>query len=306
MSELITFEATCEVCGRPDYEEEVVTVDHSFQTCTNLFRYRKSVCGHWFLSNRPMPADLDRIYPESYAAYSISTSPVVRLIRKLKSRQHLRQLKLKNLDVSVIDYGCGSGEWLSDSRVILGGSAELIGVDFSEHEPQLSKIKGFRYLNTSELSTIKDNSVDACRMIQVIEHLENIHGVLREIRRVMKPQGVLLIETPVAMGWDFKIGRDGLWGGWHAPRHFHVFSVESLRVILEDSGFEVVREKFIFGPYVWAETLKSRFASERPRVGRYLSISNPLCLVAVGVLDFVQRCLRRPTSNIRVIALSKS
>ena len=301
-TEVVTFEVNCKVCGQDDFNAEVTTRDYAFETCSNEFFYRKCICGHWYLSNQPIESEIPRIYPESYTAYAISPSSLIRKIRKLKSRQHLRHFSLHNNATAVIDYGCGSGEWLSHAREILGDEANLVGIDFSDSGPEILRTHNVSYIQNTQMGQIGSRTVDSCRMIQVIEHLSDLTQDLTQLSRILKIGGRLLIETPIASGWDVKIGRTFMWGGWHAPRHFHIFSVGSLHSILEQCGFEVVSEKYIYGPYVWAETLRARYGSLNPSFANFFSIGNPFCLLLVGFLDFAQRLITRKTSNYRVIA----
>lgn len=301
-TEIITYDNRCQVCNQDDFSAEVVTRDYGFRTCSNEFRYRRCTCSHWYLFNQPIDSEIPRIYPETYTAYAISPSRVIQKIRKLKSRQHLQQFSNKGTSETIVDYGCGSGEWLSHVRGILGDQVKLIGIDFSEFGPEILRVGSIRYLQNSQIDQIGNQTVDSCRMIQVIEHLSDLNQNLNQISRILKPGGELLIETPVASGWDVKIGRTFMWGGWHAPRHFHIFSIKSLHDILDQCGFEVVSEKYIYGPYVWAETLRTRFGSNNPLVSKFFSIGNPFCLLLVGFLDFFQRVTTRKTSNYRIVA----
>lgn len=303
--EISTIKVICEVCNLGEFNDEIKSSDYGFQTCSNTFIYKRSVCGHWFLENRPVESEMVQIYPESYGAYTISSSSIIQSIRRLKSQQHFRLLQIGKSRSEIVDYGCGSGEWLSHVSDALGPKASLIGVDFLEEKPKLLDSRGIRYLQNANTKQIADSTVDSCRMVQVIEHLSDPKTVLREVHRFLKPAGLLLIETPVPMGWDFKLGKNGTWGGWHAPRHFHIFSIKSLHSILDQCGFDVVVERHIYGPYVWAETLRTRNTKNRLRINRFVNIGNPMCLAMVAALDALQRLLGRPTSNYRVIARSK-
>jgi predicted SAM-dependent methyltransferase len=110
------------------------------------------------------------------------------------------------------------------------------------------------------LSFIQDDSVDLIYTCHVLEHFKrrDLHKVLQEWRRVLKPEGVLRISVP-----DFKSLCEvysntqnlGLVIGPLFGRqdylyniHYNVFDLPSLTRDLEQAGFNNVRE------YDWRET----------------------------------------------------
>lgn len=87
---------------------------------------------------------------------------------------------------------------------------------------------------------LSENSFDAVILLHVIEHMPDPGANLTEIRRVMKPGGMLVVETPRLDSLMFKIlGRrernlsisDG---------HIYFFTVPTLTKLLEKHGFEIV------------------------------------------------------------------
>ena len=75
---------------------------------------------------------------------------------------------------------------------------------------------------------------------KLIEHLRDPRAALRQVHRKLSPQGVLVIDTPNRAGWDYWLFRKRFWGGYHIPRHFHLFNLESLARVLESEGYAVL------------------------------------------------------------------
>jgi 2-polyprenyl-3-methyl-5-hydroxy-6-metoxy-1,4-benzoquinol methylase len=85
---------------------------------------------------------------------------------------------------------------------------------------------------------------DAVMMLHVIEHLPSPAEYLREIRRILKPGGALVVETPRIDSPAFKIlGRDRSLSNCNG--HVYFFSLKTLRQLLEKNGFEVLREDLV-------------------------------------------------------------
>jgi SAM-dependent methyltransferase len=79
---------------------------------------------------------------------------------------------------------------------------------------------------------------DYVTLEQVIEHSYEPLKLLRDVRTVLKPDGILLMTTPNARGFMARIlGRR--WINWHPPYHARLYTAEALRVLLENAGFGV-------------------------------------------------------------------
>jgi len=82
---------------------------------------------------------------------------------------------------------------------------------------------------------------DAVIMLHVIEHLPDPAENLRELRRVIKPGGVLAVETPRFNSLSFKLLGRRERSIQNCPGHIFFFTEETLRQILERNGFKVFR-----------------------------------------------------------------
>jgi 2-polyprenyl-3-methyl-5-hydroxy-6-metoxy-1,4-benzoquinol methylase len=86
---------------------------------------------------------------------------------------------------------------------------------------------------------------DAVMMLHVIEHMPDPSENLREIRRMLKPGGVLVVETPRFDSLMFKIlgRRERSLGNCNG--HIYFFTVPTLRRMLEKNGFEVIKIELV-------------------------------------------------------------
>lgn len=105
----------------------------------------------------------------------------------------------------VLDVGCGRGEMIFYAAK---HGAEGVGVDYSKDSIGLAKLAQkkqsklvqsktkFLYMDAKKLK-FKDNSFDLIIMTDVVEHLypEELELAFKEIKRVLKPKGKLIIHT---------------------------------------------------------------------------------------------------------------
>jgi len=84
---------------------------------------------------------------------------------------------------------------------------------------------------------LRTRSVDALVSLQVVEHLWDVRGFLRECLRVLRPEGELVITTPQRLTFSPGLGR-----GEKPINPFHVeeFDGEQLRDLLVEAGFDDV------------------------------------------------------------------
>src|SRR5262249_10503120 len=94
----------------------------------------------------------------------------------------------------ILDIGCGSGETLQ----ALSQGALVMGID-SEHLPlRYCRERGLeRLVRGSAIEMpFRDASFDACVMMDVLEHVDEEHDLLSEVRRVLRAGGAAVVSVP--------------------------------------------------------------------------------------------------------------
>ncbi len=134
----------------------------------------------------------------------------------------------------ILDVGCGTGANL----LMLSKYGDAEGVDVSEdalafcRERGLEKVK----LGAAEELPYEDGTFDLVTALDVVEHLDNDLAGLREMRRVLRPGGRVLLFVPTFMF---------LWGLQDdVSNHRRRYRLPELRRVLEQAGFEIERTTY--------------------------------------------------------------
>lgn len=102
---------------------------------------------------------------------------------------------------TVLDAGCGAG-YGSYILATLGKASQVIGVDISKdainYASQLYKQKNISFLTSDirQLTEISNNSIDLAVSFEVIEHIKEQNEFLREIKRILSKNGIMIVSTP--------------------------------------------------------------------------------------------------------------
>lgn len=112
------------------------------------------------------------------------------------------------------------------------------GVDVSDEMVAFCCERGMNCHKTSSLTLpFADASFDIVTSWHVIEHVANVSETLTEWRRVLRPGGLLILETPDANCGKAKRLGAGYRKFW-AAEHTYTFTPETLAPFIETAGFE--------------------------------------------------------------------
>ncbi|PVB63332.1 class I SAM-dependent methyltransferase [Labrenzia sp. 011] len=134
----------------------------------------------------------------------------------------------------IVDFGCGDGSFL---RQVQQETASCGGVELQRDYVQALRSEGIA-CHTS-LAELEDGSMDTALSFHVLEHLPDPLPVLRDLRRVLKPGGFLVIEVPHAGDMLLReLKSDAFKAFTLWSQHLVLHTRDSLRRLLTASGFE--------------------------------------------------------------------
>ena len=99
---------------------------------------------------------------------------------------------------NVLDIGCGSGAFLSQLGQVKEASA--FGLEFNESAAAWARSRGHRLLSGLSREEAPVGGFDVVTLFQVLEHLETPFRVIKQVRELMKPGGLIIVTVPDAGG----------------------------------------------------------------------------------------------------------
>jgi ubiquinone/menaquinone biosynthesis C-methylase UbiE len=172
--------------------------------------------------------------------------------------------KKKNL--RILDIGCGTGKNVE----AFSSLGEVWGLDNSKEAIMFCKKRGLKNLKLGNLDKtgFKDGYFDVVTMLDVLEHLEDQDKALNEIKRILRPNGILIITVP-AFSW--------LWSQWDVVLHHkRRYSNNLLHKVVTRNGLEVLKLSYLYSflvlPSLIIRVIKSRL--NKKSYGSDFSLSN--------------------------------
>lgn len=138
---------------------------------------------------------------------------------------------------NMADIGCGRGgfvNWLAGS----GWQGRCCGIDVDTRSLCSTAVQpeNVSFRNGDALNLpFADESLDLVTCFHVLEHIRNLHGVLAEAARVLRPGGHLLIEVPDAESYATRPVGTAFW--FSIREHINHFTARALRAALKACGF---------------------------------------------------------------------
>jgi SAM-dependent methyltransferase len=159
---------------------------------------------------------------------------------------------------SIVDIGCGDGAATALTARVNPGH-RIVGLDWSADALRHAKAHGLPLIRAEAEPAglpIASGRVDVVIMSELIEHLIDPDSVLEEVRRVLRPGGVLLLSTPNLAAWYNRgllalgvqpvfteVSLRGVFGrpGSQVAGHLRLFTSRALVGLLAARGFGAIQ-----------------------------------------------------------------
>ncbi len=221
----------CPVCSRRKNNKFWAMPGYSLARCSNCglvwdYLPRENLISHYqksyFNNNNPKGG-----YANYFEGMEINRKTFAARLKKIEK---IRGKKGKFLDV-----GCALGDCLMEAKKL--GWKKVEGLEVSDYAYRFAKKRKLKVKKgLLKANSFPSNSFDIVAYQDVLEHITDPVGELREVFKLLKPGGLIFLVTPDIEGWWAKL-LGPLWYHYKPVEHVVYFSQHSMERALKKAGF---------------------------------------------------------------------
>lgn len=140
----------------------------------------------------------------------------------------------------ILDVGCGDGDFLASLK---RRGWETYATDLSAAACKRAQERGIMTHQGDLVSAnFPDHYFDVITLWHVLEHVPHPSEDLVEVRRILKDDGLLVVETPNSDSFTLRLC-GARWFSFDVPRHLQHFTPVTLQALLRRTGFSIRRRR---------------------------------------------------------------
>lgn len=231
---------SCPVCESKLSDNLIICQDHTVSK-ESFAISRCRTCSFLYTNPRPSEDRLGSYYEsEDYISHNKKSNSLINRIYKIARKFTVRSKvaminKFTANKNTLLDIGCGTGEFINEGKknnwlinAVEPGSLarrsaeELNGISIYEDIQKITKTK-----------------FDAITMFHVLEHVADLNGTLKKVRKLLHKQGSLFIALPNSASYDAKQYKED-WAAYDVPRHLYHFNQETAELLFKKHNLEII------------------------------------------------------------------
>lgn len=254
----------CPVCGGSNFSVFLKTKDY-FLTGEEFNLKQCTSCSFIFTDPVPYQDQIFSYYdsPE-YVSHEIKKSSLFDRLYALARKRNIRNKykivhKFKE-NGHILDVGCGTGELL---KYFKDNRWQTSGIEPVEKARAFAREKySLDIYEENQLKLFDPQSFDVISLWHVLEHVYDLNGRIEELKRLLKPDGVLIIAVPDIDSYDAQhYGKN--WGALDVPRHLYHFSRKSISLLFENHSLQVIDTYPLKMDSYYVSLLSERFRNNK-------------------------------------------
>ena len=201
-----------------------------------------------FLETSPQPTSdkLPEYYKsEDYISHTDSSrnlfEKAYHLVRKISLKKKLNLINSFSFETKkLLDIGCGTGDFLQTAKQ---NNWNVSGIEPNQSARNIANKKtNNSVFDTEQLLKFEVHNFDVITLWHVLEHLPDLENQMIVFKKLLKPNGTLIIAVPNYESYDAKYYKQ-FWAAYDVPRHLWHFNKESISKLVSKQFMEVIKVK---------------------------------------------------------------
>ena len=273
----------CPVCKNESISLTIPCIDHSL-TKEKFDIIQCKQCSHRYTF--PIPA-IDKIAPYyNFTEYISHTDTNDGWMNKLYHKVRQRTLSQKTKWIqslytgykgNILEIGAGTGAF-ANAMQQKGWNVTALEPDENTRK-RANETYGIQLLPIESIHNLRDQTFDVITLWHVLEHVHDLNGYFESFKKLLKPNGRLIIAVPNYTCFDARFYKS-FWAAYDVPRHLYHFSPDSMRHLCLNYHFSIIQIKPMWYDSFYVSLLSEKYIKSgflgTIRAGLIGSISNLL------------------------------
>jgi len=247
-----------------------------------------------FLETVPKPPSdkLPEYYQsEDYISHTDSKrnlfEKVYHLVRRMALKNKLNLINsFSSEEKTLLDMGCGTGDFLETAQQ---NNWQVSGIEPNSDAREIANRKTNQSVyDTAQLIKFESNTFDVITLWHVLEHVPNLEEHITIFKKLLKPNGTLVIAVPNYNSFDAKHYKQ-FWAAYDVPRHLWHFNQASISKLVSKQTFKVEKVK-----PMWFDAFYVSMLSEKYKFGKM----NPIKGCFIGLLSNIKALATKEASSL--------
>ncbi|WP_445733410.1 class I SAM-dependent methyltransferase [Mariniflexile sp.] len=217
-----------------------------------------------FLETTPQPSSdklPDYYKSEDYISHTDSKrngfEKAYHLVRTISLKQKLKLINnVSSTEKNLLDVGCGTGDFLQFAK---NNNWNVTGIEPNEQARAIANSKTENSVfDTEELLKFQVESFDVITLWHVLEHLPKLEEQIQIFKKLIKPNGTLIIAVPNYKSYDANYYKE-FWAAYDVPRHLWHFNKESISKLVSKVSMQVVKTKPMYFDAFYVSLLSEKY-----------------------------------------------
>jgi len=247
-----------------------------------------------FLETRPQPSSdklADYYKSEDYISHTDSQrnlfEKAYHLVRTISLKKKLKLINsFSSKEKNLLDVGCGTGDFL---KIAKQNNWNVSGIEPNKDARQIANKKtNNSVFEIEQLLQFESNSFDVITLWHVLEHLPNLENHIAIFKKLLKPNGTLIIAVPNYKSYDARYYKQ-FWAAYDVPRHLWHFNQASISKLVSKQSFRIIKVKPMWFDSFYVSMLSEKYKSEK---------MNPIKGFWIGLLSNIKALSSKEASSL--------